>query len=62
MSAILDPVAMEDEQRRLDCEREDAAIQADLAEDANKAQRRREVQDQATVEAEAMYFRSRGWM
>lgn len=30
MSAILDPVAMRDEQRRLDCAREDAALIADL--------------------------------
>lgn len=30
MSATLDPVAMEDEQRRLDCAREDAKLIAEL--------------------------------
>lgn len=30
MSAILDPVAMEDEQRRKDCAREDARLIAEL--------------------------------
>lgn len=60
MSQLLEPLLTQEQ--RDECARNDAAIQADLAEDVNKAQRRREVQDQATAEAEAVYFRSRGLM